>query len=314
MDKRTKGLLIAVAALAVIYWISYTWSPRSKDRSFKQVVVALDTTAIITFRMEAPPTLGRDLRFERVPGGWTVSDGITTHKADGKHVADLLASTMPMRSKRYIGAYDILKERYGLDEASATRVTFTDLGGKQTVLLIGRGTFAPGKVGSWTYVCAPDDGEIHAMEGNLTQATERKPEDWRPRFLLRCEPEDVVRLELFDAGDGSLIDLRREGTAWTVDGMPADSLRMLRYVGGLSQASPRTFHDEEITPGSPLYVRVTVHTTLRAAPYVIDVYEDRGRLIATSSANPGIHFKLDPEREFIKLYQPRDAFLDRSGR
>jgi hypothetical protein len=74
-----------------------------------------------------------------------------------------------------MGMIRLLAERYQLTDSTLCRITFTELEGGQHALNLGCTTFAPGKVGSWTYVNVPGEREVYSAEGLLT-ATLRKPQ------------------------------------------------------------------------------------------------------------------------------------------
>ena len=62
----------------------------------------------------------------------------------------------------------LLADRYQLTDSTLCRITFTDLDGGERALNLGSSTFAPGKVGSWTYVNLPGEREVYSVEGLLT--------------------------------------------------------------------------------------------------------------------------------------------------
>jgi hypothetical protein len=73
-----------------------------------------------------------------------------------------------------MGMIRLLGERYQLTDSTLCRITFIHVDGTEHSLNLGSTTFAPGKVGSWTYVNVPGEREVYSVEGLLT-ATLLKP-------------------------------------------------------------------------------------------------------------------------------------------
>jgi hypothetical protein len=69
--------------------------------------------------------------------------------------------------KRDMGMIRLLGERYDLTDSSLARISFTRADGHVDALNLGSTTFAPGKVGAWTYVNVPGEREVYAVVGLL---------------------------------------------------------------------------------------------------------------------------------------------------
>ncbi|MCB0783704.1 MAG: hypothetical protein KDC02_05645, partial [Flavobacteriales bacterium] len=86
----TKALLLVVVVLAGLYLLADRYSLRAKDRTFREYVVQVDTTAVVSFSLHPRRAGGDELRFERTPDGWTVQHGDTLRPADDELVRTFL--------------------------------------------------------------------------------------------------------------------------------------------------------------------------------------------------------------------------------
>lgn len=165
----TRSLLIAMVVMLLLVVIGDQFGLRTNSKEPLSYVMELDTAtiALIQFEDRADPI--NDLLLERIGQGW---EGEAAHErsSDASALAQqLLSRFQSLKVKRDMGMIKLLGERYFLTDSTLCRITFTSSNGMPVALNIGSSTFAPGKVGTWTYVNIPGEREVYSVEGLLTE-------------------------------------------------------------------------------------------------------------------------------------------------
>jgi hypothetical protein len=303
---RTRTLLIVVIALAAIWYIGDRYGMRAKVRTFRDVVMTLDTADITSFTIEARRRDRIPLAFEKHQGQWRlVADGDTI-RVENTAVLDVLGPLGDMRVKRLVGTMDQVKDRYELTDSSCERLSLRFADGTTRHLRVGRSTFGPN--GPWSYVNVTGEKEVFAIEGKLSLATEMKVDDWRPRTIVNGDPANWTRVHFtFYDNDYSFI---RSGDTWNMDGMTVDTMRVRKYLGSLAVSKAHLFAKGVSVNGLPEVCRLEVTDTSRKVPIVVRVFATpAGRMILYSSLNPDNLMWFDAERELPRMFRERNNWL-----
>jgi hypothetical protein len=174
LSASTRSLLIAAAVLVALFAIGKYFGFRAPVKEPRTWAMQLDTSAIITIRFEDRADPRNDLELQRSGRDWRWTHGPDTTLSPGARASELLTLFREVKVKRDMGMIRLLGERYQLTDSTLCRITFIHVDGTDHALNLGSTTFAPGKVGSWTYVNVPGEREVYSVEGLLT-ATLRKP-------------------------------------------------------------------------------------------------------------------------------------------
>ncbi|MBV6404966.1 MAG: DUF4340 domain-containing protein [Flavobacteriales bacterium] len=307
-DRSTRALLIAAAVLALLLLVSHFWSPRSRDRSFRDVVMTLDTAAVTGFSIFPSAPGHRELRFDRSPAGWTVSDEGGSHRADDGRVREFLGGHAHMRAKRLTGFMDLVKERYDLTDSLRETVVFRLVDGAERTVHYGRNTFAPGNVGMWSAVNLPGEREVFAVEGTMSMYAEQPLDEWRTKWLVRGDPAHVRSLRFHYSMDTAFTVERRGGT-WMVDADTADQSKVDGYLASLMQARAQAFADTVNIAGLAPDYSLEVGFDDGRAPITVNVFTGWSALVAVSSLDPGSKLRFDTMRELPRMFRTRGHFL-----
>ena len=175
LSSSTKALLIAAAGLILLFIIGDRFGFRTASKDPLEFVIQLDTAAVVDIRFEDHADPRNDFHLLRRGAYWQRPDAPQDSFSARAQAALLLQTFQRVPVKRDMGMIRLLAESYQLTDSTLCRITFTELEGGQHALNLGSTTFAPGKVGSWTYVNVPGEREVYSVEGLLT-ATLRKPQ------------------------------------------------------------------------------------------------------------------------------------------
>lgn len=171
----TKSLLIAAVVLLLLVFIGDRFGMRTNSKEPLTYVLELDTASVVRIEFEDRADPANDMHLDRLEQGWAGEAG---HERNGDASAfanELLARFQKLKVKRDMGMIRLLGERYFLTDSALCRITFTSADASRTALNIGSSTFAPGKVGTWTYVNLPGEREVYSVEGLLTEGLRTDP-------------------------------------------------------------------------------------------------------------------------------------------
>lgn len=168
LSTSTKALLFAALGIVALFGIGHYFGFSTNSTEPRTYVIDLDTAAVVSIRFEDRSEAANDFTYDRIASGWVPRVPQHEALAATEHANVLLARFQRLKVKRDMGMILLLGERYFLTDSTLCRITFTEFDGKEHALNLGSSTFAPGKVGSWTYVNVPGEREVYAVEGLLT--------------------------------------------------------------------------------------------------------------------------------------------------
>lgn len=170
LSTSTKALLLAGVVIVSLFVVGDRFGFRTNSVEPRTYVMELDTGAIVRIDFQDHAHPGHDILLQRTPAGWTSESAGPSSEADMDALArDLLARFQRLKVKRDMGMIRLLGERYALTDSTLCRIIFTDAEGGEQALNMGSSTFAPGKVGAWTYVNVPGEKQVYAVEAALTK-------------------------------------------------------------------------------------------------------------------------------------------------
>jgi hypothetical protein len=167
LSTSTKALLIAAAAIVLLFVLGDRFGMRSATKDPKEFVIELDTAVVVAIHFEDHADPQNAMQLLRNGATWERRPARTDSLSATAEARDLLARFHRVPVKRDMGMIRLLGERYHLTESTLCRITFADAEGRERALNLGSSTFAPGAVGSWTYVNVPGEKEVYAVEGLL---------------------------------------------------------------------------------------------------------------------------------------------------
>lgn len=302
---RTTHLLIVLALLMALWWISGQVSPRAQQRTFREQLIALDSNAVTSFTFTPAPFKHLPpLDFRRTGGGWRMFLGKDSSLADPVPIHHLLHSWSAMRTTSLAGRMADVAGKYDLDDSTADRLRIT-AGVEVHEFLVGRHTAGEA---SMTLINVPGDEQVYAVDGLLGLYADYTYGEWLPKYLVTGDPKNWQRV-VFNFPTDSGYVMERGPDGWRIDGVAADSTRIERFLGGLARARGQSVTDPADTLTAVPQFRLIVEDTTRTSPIVVVVYVSNGRFIVRSSLNPGTVMPFGGRDEIPRMFRPRTAFL-----
>jgi hypothetical protein len=149
--------------------------------------------------------------------------------------------------------------RLGVDTAAGRWLTFSGGGKPLLQLIVG----ARGTEYSSAYVRRAGEARVYLWRGGLVQLADRAVDDWRDKRIAAVEPDSIALVRVERGKEP--YTLRRDGTAWKLNGAATDSgavARMLEKYRAVLATGFATAQQAD----SARRMRPTRRLTLRAAP------------------------------------------------
>lgn len=302
---RIRALLIVLAAMVLIWIIGDRFGMRAKERTYREVVLTLDTARVQAITVTSRRQGRIPLRFFRDGALWRLTAGGDTFRVEREAFLDLLGPLGDLRVKREVGTMDLVKDRYDLTDTLAELLTIDLDGGERRELLVGKSTFSP--KAPWSHVNVPGEKEVFAVVGKLSMATEMRAEEWRPRTVVKGDPRRWTALHFQFPGNDYRFD--RINGEWRLDSASCDTARVAKYLQSLAHSDAHFVAVGARLDGLGTVARLEITDRL-LGPIVVQVYPTPdGRFLLHSTANPDNLLWFDVERELPRLFRPRENWL-----
>lgn len=231
------GVLIA---LCLVYFIVDFTGGRSKSKSLKSELVSIDTSKVTQILIDAPD---KHVKLDLVKGEWelTLPNGKQV-LASPSAVDNALFALNGIKPSRIATKSESKWKDYQVD-STGTQVKVFEEGDQTLNLVIGRFGM-DGQRAYHTYVRLFEDKEVYVANDFMGFSVSSDPSAYRDQVLARIDKDSVASITFNYKADSSF-RLERVGTVWQVNGEPADSTAVAKYLGGLNYVSGKEYMDEE---------------------------------------------------------------------
>jgi Domain of unknown function (DUF4340) len=195
-------------------------APAMADVDAITIVKGADTIALA--RQSASPT---------PPNAWTVNG----HPAALASITDLFQALRDTTPPELVAQDSSSFRRLQVDSAGGRWLRLRRSGKIVLELVVGgRGTDFES-----AYLRRPGDAHVYLWHGRLGSTVDRTLDDWRDKRIAVLAPDSVAALEVVRGKERYA--LTRAGKAWKVNGAPADSGAVARYLDRLKTITAAGF-------------------------------------------------------------------------
>jgi hypothetical protein len=315
-----KTLVVILIILAAIYAIAEMAG--GSDRSFRNVIVEVDTADVESIYIRTAKAASPIVINRTAAGAWEVSDQNTSYPADIGMVRGILSQFTLMKPERVAATTEKKWAEYELNDSLATRVTLKGDGEELADLMIGKFSYSQppqtqgqnpyqqqqrGKMTS--YVRLTDESPVYAVDGFLKMAYQDNVNAYRNKSLLKITRDHIATLH-YTYPDRT-IALEKTDGHWMMNGQPADSAAMVKYLSKLARLNSSAFVDASMVASGSASHKLTVEGN-NFSPVVIEAFpvaDTAMRYVVTSSANPGAAFDGSNARLFETIFVEEPVFL-----
>ncbi len=307
MSDKARIILLGclTAALALLWWYSGRRQEFAQQRSFREHLLQVDTATLHAFTIvpaavrHLPP-----LHFERDSIGWAVSTGSARTRAFQRPIDQLLVQLTDLRPNGVAGSTPAIMDRYRLADSLTNMIEVPGPGGG--TLRIGSVTSGSGMA---TAIILKGDPEAYLVPGTLGTLIAMNFVDWIPKPLVNGNPHDWERLTFVFPGRQSYT-MERTATGWMVNGQPADSMKVGKYLSAMSRYYGSRLANPADTLHAVLMYSLRVEDRSRLDPIILGIFQTANGYIARSTlAPPWQVIPLDPVQELGRMFRPPEVFL-----
>ncbi|PCH98574.1 MAG: hypothetical protein COB85_01275 [Bacteroidetes bacterium] len=283
-----KTLLIVISVLAAIVLIVNYIDSRKSNRTFREVLVQIDSTSVTQILLYPKATDHEEVKLEKIGDLWQVTlpngkkavvpvDRIQGLIVELERIKPMrLAATKPSRWSDF------------QTDTSGTRVKVIE--GETTTLdiIIGRFDFDQQARSATSFVRLYDDSSVYAVNGFLELSFNQGYDNFRDKVIIQTTAATILQVN-FVYPDSSFAIVKNNDT-WLIDDLELDSTQVASYLNALSNINGNQFvddADQAFISNATYSLRVE---TMDAGTITIDAYIDSTRSIVNSSQNPDSYF------------------------
>lgn len=246
----TRGLkkLVVVFILLLAIIITYTIVDSSKgNRTFKSVFLTTDTSSIT--RIEIEQANSTPVILEKNIADWSVKDGEKSFSADGAKVQGLLREFAEMKVARVAATKSEKWNDFHVDDSAGVVVRLYDGNGKLADFIVGKFSFKQSQnpyqrqPDIFSYVRTYGENVVYSVKGMLSMNIKGDAMSYRNTMIVRLNKSDVSKLVMSYPADSSFV-LQKNSSGWTVNGQPADSMAVEKYLGQIAYTRGQDFVDK----------------------------------------------------------------------
>jgi hypothetical protein len=317
-----KTLVVILIILAVVYAISEMAGGR--DRSFRNIIVEVDTADVESIYIRPANASSPIILNRTAAGAWEVSGQGNSYPADEGMVRNILSQFTLMKPERVAATTKEKWAEYELNDSLGTRVTLKGNREELADLMIGKFSYTQppqtqaqqnpyqqprGKMTS--FVRLTDETPVYAVDGFLKMAYQDKVDAYRNKSLVKVTPDDISTLH-YTYPDGT-ISLEKTNGHWLMNGQPADSAAMLKYLNKLARLNSNAFVDPSVVKTGSATYKLSLEGS-NFAPVILEAFpvaDTAMGYVITSSANPGAEFDGSNAQLFETIFVEEPVFLGR---
>jgi hypothetical protein len=311
-------VLIAILVFTVIIKI-----PKEKA-TLRSKIIELDSAEVSRIILYPSISKGDSVEFIRNKNVWTVQQGSIISATQEGAINNIFNEVQNMKPQSLAATNKSEWEEFELTDSLATRIKFMNKKGKILAdLMIGKLNYKQpnnpysGYGGNnfqiTSYVRVYNEKEVFAVDGLLPFTINRKFEDWRDKTLVRCNINDVTRIQFKFPADSGYI-LGKKESEWYIGTQKADSSLVAEFLNSLKLLNGEDFKDNYKPDINPDYQLLAEGNNL--LNFSVKCYNiiDADEYILNSSLNPDIYYTSKKNGVFEKLFKSGSYFLGNIGK
>jgi hypothetical protein len=308
-------LLAILLVLAVAVVLILRMDARKQQGSVVRQLVNADiskTTHVVIIPEGMPENA---ITIQKEDGGWMVGAGGESFRANHELLDQMFMVMSPMVPRQLVSRNPDNWNEYEVSDELGTRVKVYQgkklsdefiVGGYLLQQQMIQGEQRPSV---FTYVRLAGQDDVYTVGGFLASAFPGSLKQYRDQTVLNNPKADVLKIGM-EGPDNFNFELEREGAAWLLNGMPADSASVAFYLDAVSMVHSNAFVEEEAEgwltiPSHKLIIERKAAGPIEVTAYPADTIH---RYFITSSQNPGAVFSGSQKDLFETVFHAEDYF------
>ena len=270
----TVKLLGLLGALVVIYLIATFTSNSGRSKSFRDVLVEIDTAKVTKVQITSA---GNTISLQKLGADqWQVKSGELEKKAVTTVVKNFFQTLRGAKPSRLVARSSDNWKDYSVD-STGTRVEIFEGANKSLDLVVGR-FGVEGQQKFHTYVRLFEEKDVYLSEDFMGISLPKESEGFRNADVLRLRRDSLTQVS-FNYPD-SAFSIYNSNGRWSSTDFELDSASVAKYLSGLSYVTSREFEEGPLL-GSPV-LNVTFGFTNQPEIQISAYIKNDGYIIQSS--------------------------------
>jgi len=303
-----KVLGIIFVFLLVIVIVAYLSNAGKKERTFREELVNIDTTAVTKIVINTKSNGYKPFSIYKSNEGWLVElkNGKTASVKD-ERVKQILNELVKIKPKSLAARGN---EKWGefqvKPDSSGTRVQVYEGDNVTLDIILGRLNYIPQPRSVSTYVRLYKDNDVYEVDGFLALTFNQGADSFRDNTIIKSDQSKWNELQFNYPADSSFT-LIKTGSKWFINNVETDSMKTITALRKLATFMRTNFADTiEIPAGKNPSYQLTIKGE-RMSPVEVKAYVDSSYYLVTSNQNP--ETKFDGKTFGKDLFITKSAFF-----
>jgi hypothetical protein len=288
----TIKLLVGLLVLSAIYGVIKLTSGSSRSKSFREVLVDIDTAKVTRIEIESG---GAKTILKKESEGWIV--GENGKRATSSSVKGLLTNLQTIEPSRLASRKEEAWSEFQVDSAG-TRVKVYQGGDATLDLVIGK-FGVEGQRAYFSYVRLSEDKDTYVANNFMSMGIGKSDTDYRNGQIIKLKKDSINSID-FNNSEGTFTLEKQANNQWVIGGVPADSASVAEFLNGLTFVSSKNFADADVINSSQ---QVIVHL---AGSADVTLESDGASLIRSSQNEMEI---FQDQQVYEKLFKSPTDFV-----
>ncbi|MFH1194212.1 MAG: DUF4340 domain-containing protein [bacterium] len=286
--KSNKNLWIVFAALAVIVVILFFFDVGKNERSFREELVNVDTTAVTEILIYPKSMNHKEVRLYKENDKWHVKlDGQKSAAVPAGKISALFKQLVEIKPKKLTARGAGKWNEFQVDSTGTRLKVYED--GKETLsLIIGKFAFQQPRSMA-TNVRVDGDTDVYEVDGFLDMIFNQGPNYFRDNNVIKGEYNQWDKVSYIYPADSSF-QLAKVFDKWSADGGNVDSAEVVNYFRQIYRLTSMNFvdnFDPKTFSGSTYRLLIAAKDSTIAD---VTAYVDPTWFVIHSSQNPEAYF------------------------
>jgi len=306
--KNNRTLLIVFAVLLVAFLVVEGVKLTRGERTFRDDIIEYEADQIskITFNTKGPVAVAVELYKEDTT--WKLKAGGKEYAADQEMANGIAGELAYITPERLVANKKDLWKDYDVTDSAGTRLTIYGPKKAKTELVIGRFSYNQSTRQPVTFLRIGNDNEVFAVEGYLAMTFGRDINGLRDKNLFKGNQNDITKITFTYPADSSY-ELTRDGLKWMVAGVPADSMKTVRFMSEVTYLVGSDFRDDfQVSAAGPELYKMKIEG-INIKPVDIVVYQDAAGQVVHSTENPSSYFSSQRDNLVQRIFKGKGFFL-----
>jgi hypothetical protein len=240
MNNKTLGIIFG--GLILIAAAIYIFQGGESERTFREVLVDIDTTAVTEILIYPKSHKPNEVKLYKENNEWRVTlPSGSSAKVTDQRMTSLFSQLLAIQPKR-LAARDESKWNELQVDSTGSRVKVFEGSDLTLDLVVGRFSFQQPRTMN-TFVRLYNDKDVYEVDGFLDMTFNQGANIFRDGTVINSDYNKWKQIQFVYQADSSF-QLVNTGSAWLLNGKPADSLKTVNYLNRLRNLSNTSFIDD----------------------------------------------------------------------